>query len=290
MNALAVSCMGGLLMLAFERAVPATKLPRVPRWLFWSIALNLCQILTVIVAGRTWNRWLQAGSLLHLSVLPTWMGALIAYVFSTFVFYWWHRIRHESPFWWRFAHQIHHSASRLEILTSFYKHPAEIAINSVLSAVVTYPIMGYTTKQGALYTVLIAFGEMFYHWNVHTPRWVGHLFQRPESHRIHHQRERHSKNYADLPIWDKMFGTFSNPKNGDAIVCGYAPALEGRLGPMLLAREVDTRRLSEPISLRPTCFGCRKATRCERQIESGDPSAPAPASGGPPAKGDEPSR
>jgi sterol desaturase/sphingolipid hydroxylase (fatty acid hydroxylase superfamily) len=271
-------------MLAAERIFPATRLPRVPKWLFWSIALNLFQILTVIVAGRTWNQWLQAGSIFHLAALPTWLGALITYFFSTFVFYWWHRIRHESAFWWRIAHQIHHSASRLEILTSFYKHPAEIVINSMLSAIVTYPIMGCSTRQGACYTMLIAFGEMFYHWNIHTPRWLGHWFQRPESHRIHHQRDRHSRNYSDLPVWDKMFGTFANPKNGDAIVCGFGPPMEARLPEMIMAREVDTKRLSEPISFRPACFGCSKSVRCEQQYQVDHPSDSAPASGAPPAR------
>jgi hypothetical protein len=47
------------------------------------------------------------------------LGGLIAY----FIFYWWHRWRHESDLLWRLFHQIHHSPQRLEVITSFYKHP-----------------------------------------------------------------------------------------------------------------------------------------------------------------------
>jgi sterol desaturase/sphingolipid hydroxylase (fatty acid hydroxylase superfamily) len=264
MNTLLLSCVVGVGMLLIERVIPGTKMPKVAGWLWRAVMLNLCQIAIVIVAGVTWNEWLKGWSLLHATTWPDWIASLTTYIFSTFVFYWWHRIRHESHFWWRFAHQIHHSASRLEILTSFYKHPFEILINSVLSALLVYPIMGCSAQQGAYYTLLIAVGEMFYHWNVHTPRWLGHWFQRPESHRIHHQRDRHSKNYSDLPIWDKLFGTFSNPTNGDKVMCGFSDVRERKLTPMLLAREVETARVSEPLVFRPCCFGCEKSHRCDR--------------------------
>jgi hypothetical protein len=45
----------------------------------------------------------------------------MAYFVATFVFYWWHRWRHESAVLWRGFHQIHHSPQRLEVITSFYK-------------------------------------------------------------------------------------------------------------------------------------------------------------------------
>ena len=48
-----------------------------------------------------------------------WQGALLGYLTITFVYYWWHRARHEHPWLWRYLHQIHHSPARLEIVTSF---------------------------------------------------------------------------------------------------------------------------------------------------------------------------
>lgn len=268
MNALLISCELGLALMLTERLLPGTRMPKVAGWLWRAVVLNLCQIGIVIVAGKTWNVWVQGRSLIHATAWPDWIASFCTYVVSTVVFYWWHRVRHESPFWWRFAHQIHHSAARLEILTSFYKHPFEILVNSLLSALIVYPLMGCSTVQGGYYTLLIAAGEMFYHWNMHTPRWIGHLFQRPEPHRIHHQRDRHSKNYSDLPVWDKLWGTFSNPKNGDKIVCGFSNQLETQLPRMILAEELETARLSEPLDFRPMCLGCGKRSRCDREKDT----------------------
>lgn len=57
-------------------------------------------------------------------------------------------------------------------------------------------------------------------------------------HRIHHERGKHRCNYGDLPIWDMLFGTFSNPATVDDVECGFDPALEGQVGAMLAFRDV----------------------------------------------------
>src|SRR5438128_651613 len=116
-----------------ERFWPAMELPRVRAWWPRVLLINAIQLGITFLAGQTWNRWFAHRSLFHLGGhLGPWGSALVVYVFSTFVYYWWHRYRHESQFLWRTLHQIHHSARRLEILTSFYKHPVEIWFNSLL--------------------------------------------------------------------------------------------------------------------------------------------------------------
>jgi sterol desaturase/sphingolipid hydroxylase (fatty acid hydroxylase superfamily) len=266
-------------MVIYEKLRPATVLPEVRDWWTRAIGANVGQLVVVIVAGFTWNRWLQGYSLFHAAHWNDGVAVLVTYVVSTFLFYWWHRVRHESAFWWRWAHQIHHSVSRLEILASFYKHPFEITLDSILSAVIVFPLMGCSPWQAAFYTVLIGLGEMFYHWNIHTPRWVGVWFQRPESHRIHHQRERHTKNYGDLPLWDYLFGTYSNPKHADTIACGFAEERETRVGEMLVGKEVDVTRRPEPLDFRPACWGCRKKHLCQSALTrpEGKRSAPMAA-------------
>ena len=71
-----------------------------------------------------------------------------------------------------------------------------------------------------------------------TPYWLGFIFQRPESHCIHHQAGLHSYNYADLPLWDILFGTFRNPRAWQER-CGFGDG-EHRLSEML--RGVDVLR------------------------------------------------
>ena len=247
-----------------ERLWPAMNLPRVNAWWGRVILINSIQLGITVLAGQTWNRWFELGSLFHLKErCGDWSSALIIYLFSTFVYYWWHRYRHESQFLWRTLHQIHHSARRLEIVTSFYKHPVEILINSVLSSLIVYPLFGASVRAAGYYTVLIALGEFFYHWNIKTPLWIGFIFQRPESHRVHHQFQHHTNNFSDLPIWDMIFGTFKNPRIFKGH-CGYESWREDRFEDMLLFRDVhapNAEKLS-PLHFLPTCLGCSKRWAC----------------------------
>ena len=66
---------------------------------------------------------------------------------------------------------------------------------------------------------------------------MGVFIQRPEMHRLHHERGAHRGNYG-LPLWDLMFGTWRNPREGQ-VECGFAPEKEAQIGPMLMCRDVD---------------------------------------------------
>ncbi len=221
-----------------ERLRPGWRLPAVPTWAARVLLVNAVQLGVVLLAGVSWERWLSGRSLFELSahVSPL-AGGLIAYFIATFVFYWWHRWRHEHELLWRGFHQIHHSPQRLEVITSFYKHPGEMVVNSIIGSLLVYSLLGLSPQAGAVYTACTALGEFFYHTNIRTPRWVGYFFQRPEMHRIHHQHGRHRNNYGDITWWDMLFGTFENPKDFTA-TCGFDQARELRLRDMLLYRDV----------------------------------------------------
>jgi len=139
--------------IALERWWPANDLPRVRAWYPRVVLINVVQGPIVVIAGLTWDKWLRGTSLFHLrdhlGVVPQ---ALVAYLVSTFVYYWWHR-----------CHQLHHSPQRIEVLTSFYKHPVEIALNSFLSAAIVYAMLGVSIEAAAGYTLLTAVAEFFYH-------------------------------------------------------------------------------------------------------------------------------
>jgi sterol desaturase/sphingolipid hydroxylase (fatty acid hydroxylase superfamily) len=123
------------------------------------------------------------------------------------------------------------------VITSFYKHPGEMVVNSVIGSLLVYTLLGLSTEAAAIYTFFTAIGEFFYHTNVKTPRWVGFVFQRPEMHRIHHQHGRHKNNYGDITWWDMMFGTYENPKEWRG-TCGFDDAKEEQLAAMLAYRDV----------------------------------------------------
>ncbi|HRQ64091.1 MAG TPA: sterol desaturase family protein [Xanthomonadaceae bacterium] len=223
-----------LLMLLAERLRPGHDLPRTRLWLPRVVALNAAQVGVVYLAATTWDRWLPQFRLWDAEPLGMVGGTLAGYLAITFVFYWWHRARHEVPLLWR-LHQIHHSVARLEILATFYKHPLEILINGVMTSALLYCVVGVSPGVAALCMTVAGLGELFYHWNVRTPYWLGFVFQRPESHRRHHQRGWHRSNYSDLPVWDMLFGTFDNPRRAPPH-CGFADDREMQLGRMLLGR------------------------------------------------------
>jgi sterol desaturase/sphingolipid hydroxylase (fatty acid hydroxylase superfamily) len=229
----------GILMMAIERMGAGRNWPKVRGWWLRAVLLNSFQVGAVWLAGVGWNGWMYRHRLWSLDRLGILGGALVGYLVLTFVYYWWHRWRHESEFLWRWVHQVHHSAQRIEIITSFYKHPVEILANSVLSSAVLYLGLGVSATSASLAVLLSGIAELVYHWNVRTPYWLGYIFQRPESHCVHHQEGLHSYNYSDLPLWDLLFHTFNNPREWQ-LRCGFG-TLEHRLPEMLVGVDVNAR-------------------------------------------------
>ena len=227
----------GLTMLVVERIHPGREFPRVSGWLVRAIWINSVQVGTVIGTGLIWNRWLRFHSAWSSDGFGTLDGAILGYFAITFVYYWWHVARHRSDFLWRWLHQVHHSAQRLEVLTAFYKRPAEIVADTLIGSVLLYAVMGLPPISAAFAMLLSGLAELFYHWNVQTPYWLGFIFQRPESHLVHHQEGLHDYNYADLPLWDIVFGTFRNPREWHGR-CGLGSANEHRIVEILLGIDV----------------------------------------------------
>jgi sterol desaturase/sphingolipid hydroxylase (fatty acid hydroxylase superfamily) len=232
----------GLLMLLAELAQPGRRWPKVAGWWTRALFLNACQIATVYLAGFLWDDWMARHRLWSADSLGVTGGAIVGYLVITFVYYWWHYWRHRSPLLWRWFHQIHHSPQRIEVITSFYKHPFELIANGALSSAVLYLVVGLSSVAASQAVLLSGLAELFYHWNVRTPYWLGFIIQRPESHCVHHQEGLHHYNFADLPLWDMLFGTFRNPRHWD-VKCGFGTR-ESQLVAMLRGRDVNqTERL-----------------------------------------------
>jgi len=225
------------LFLILERILPGRTLPNSTGWYIRSLSINFIQLGITLLTGKFWLIWFGGISLLNLFALDApILEGFIGWFIGTFIFYWWHRLRHRDGFWQIF-HQIHHSASRIEILTSFYKHPVEIFTNSFITALILFPVLGVSLLAGFWYNLFAATGEYFYHANVKTPKWLRYFIQTPELHSIHHQYDVHNYNYSDLPIWDRIFGTYK-----DTVVfterCGFPQGAEQRLPEMLIFKDV----------------------------------------------------
>lgn len=223
----------------YERIRPNVELPKTRNWYLRAAVFNGCQALSAVVGTLYWDVWLREFKLLSFDHLNLEIQVLLGYVTITFVYYWWHRLRHSVPFLWRFFHQLHHSPARIEVITSFYKHPAEIVANGILSSTILYMLLGLSPEAVGLASLSTGLAELIYHMNVRTPRVMGYFFQRPEMHRIHHKRGSHHYNYSDLPIWDMLFGTFSNPAKADDPT-GFPNDHESRVNELLIGRELES--------------------------------------------------
>ena len=223
-----------LIFFALERLQPGRELLESPGWYARAVFLNAWQLGIVMLAGVSWNRWLQSWSVCNMAgAMPPVLQGFLGWFIGTFVFYWWHRARHDVTFLWRACHQIHHSPARVELLTAFYKHPIEITANSIIASALMFSVLGASVEGGAWFNVFAAVGEYFYHSNLRTPHWVGDFLQRPEHHSIHHQIDVHGFNYGDITWWDRIFGTFKDT-DGFAPRCGFPQSQEKYLGRMLL--------------------------------------------------------
>lgn len=269
-------------MFLVERWWPANDLPRVRSWWPRVVLTNAAQAGVVILLGQSWDLLMDRAADLQPWALRKHVGTAaqvgIGYITITFVYYWWHRLRHDSALFWRLCHQLHHSPRRMEVLMSFYKHPVEITLNGLLSSAVTYVLLGCSVESAALVTLATGVAELFYHWNIKTPVWLGPFFQRPESHRVHHRRHHHTHNYSDIPLWDMLFGTYQNPK-APVEKCGFDPTKEDRFTDMLAFRDVHAAGADEspPLHLLPTCLGCSKRWACHQaRITSSKPEQPSP--------------
>ncbi len=237
MTLLIITACIGIGMITIEKLWPNSTLPKTPHWWVRAIAFNLVQASVSFLGAVTWDLWLPNFKLFDISSSSILLQIFLGYLVITFNYYWWHRARHEIPFLWKWVHQIHHSPSRLEVVMSFYKHPSEILINGLLSSWILYCLLGVNPYVAAVVVSITGIAEFFYHWNISTPHWLGYFIQRPESHRVHHQRDVHYYNFSDLPVWDMLFGTFKNPQICPLEV-GFKLEQELSLNEMLKGRKV----------------------------------------------------
>lgn len=190
------------------------------------------------VAGL-WGAVFEGISLLDLSGLGAIGGAVIGVLVYEFFHYWYHRYAHQSNWLWRAGHQMHHSAESLDAFGAYYLHPLDAAIFTSIGSLVFFPLLGVTMEAGVIGTLFLTFNAMFQHANIRTPQWLGYFIQRPEMHNVHHARGIHRYNYADLPLWDMVFGTFLNPKTVSKLATGFYTGASARIGAMLIGRDVS---------------------------------------------------
>jgi sterol desaturase/sphingolipid hydroxylase (fatty acid hydroxylase superfamily) len=253
-----------------EALFPARVLPPIPGHRMRA----LCALGAYFLVSSYLPYWvsplLEPLRIADLSSLGTWGGGLCALlVYQTFA-YAWHRSMHRFDALFRAVHQLHHSAERLDVPSAFLFGPFDM-IGWTLVSTVALSLVGVTPAATVAFVLGTSFLSTFQHANVRTPRWLGYLIQRPESHSHHHARGVHADNYADLPIFDMLFGTFENPASF-APATGYYDGASARIGDMLMLRDVSAPKSLAPESLAP---GRRQASRALADATPQRSKAPA---------------
>ena len=214
---------------------------------FWRLRATLVTIATFYLAGYVAVFWATVLGDFHLldgSGLGTWGGALAGILVYELGHYWYHRAAHEIDWLWRAGHQMHHSAESLDAFGAYYLHPFDTLMFTTVSSLVFFPLLGLTMEAGVIGALFLTFNAMFQHMSVSTPRWLGYIIQRPESHSLHHGRGIHRYNYSDLPLWDMIFGTFRNPETFQQ-QHGFYKGGSARIAEMLAFRDVSVPREGE---------------------------------------------
>ncbi|HTQ48167.1 MAG TPA: sterol desaturase family protein [Polyangiaceae bacterium] len=226
--------------LVLERLRPARAQQRVPWWLMKGIAF--------FVGGMALNALLPAlilvaigdRSLLHLQSLGTFGGALLVILLGDLLGYWIHRGLHSSEPVWRWTHQLHHSAERMDMAGAAFFHPLDSVAQGVIPSVAIVALLGVTPMAAAVGGFAGFVLGVAPHMNVRTPAWLGYVFQRPEMHAVHHERGVHAYNYGVLALSDLVFRTWRNPRTFPEGAFGFWDGASSKIGRMLMGRDVTT--------------------------------------------------
>ena len=234
-------------LLVCETLFPARPLPRVRSWWLQGAAAFLTFFFVSAYVPLWLSPYLAPLALWDASALGTFGGGLAALMLYELLAYGYHRALHSSDVLFRSFHQMHHSAERLDVSGAFWFSPLDMLGFTCMSTL-ALSLIGFTPGAITAFALANTLLAVFQHTNLRTPRWLGYIVQRPESHSHHHARLVHRDNYADLPIIDLLFGTFVNPRDF-APEQGYYLGASQRVPEMLLCRDV-TSPASAPLDLR----------------------------------------
>jgi sterol desaturase/sphingolipid hydroxylase (fatty acid hydroxylase superfamily) len=227
-----------LLGVAIEHTWPARPYPHVRWWRVSCIAFSLGGSVVAVSSRAGLDALIGDFHLVDGRSLGLW-GIPIAVGGLTLAFYILHRsFLHKFDWSFRWIHQLHHSAERVDVWGANFGHPFQIVLQAIIVATIMKVTFGFEHAVIAWTTAILVFLNTFQHLNIRTPHWVGYFMQRPESHNIHHQRGVHAYNYSDLPLWDILFGTFNNPRDLDIVEVGYHDKASRQIGAMLIGRDV----------------------------------------------------
>ncbi|MCF6435904.1 sterol desaturase family protein [Pseudoalteromonas sp. MMG022] len=140
---------------------------------------------------------------------------LAAFILQDFLYYWFHRASHHCNWLWA-AHVVHHSSINMNFSTAMRQSLFYPMVGMWLFWLPLI-LLGYSPELVMTIVALNLAYQFFVH-TEHAPelKWFGKIFNTPTHHCLHHAHNACyvDKNFAGvLIIWDKLFGTFVQPKS-----------------------------------------------------------------------------
>lgn len=173
------------------------------------------------IYSAVWSHW-------RLATLPdnsVWVW-LFALLFYDFCYYWVHRFDHEVAVMWA-SHVVHHSSEYYNLSTAL----RQTSSGWLLGWIFYLPM----ALCGISPLVMVGVGliDLLYQYWVHTEMvgrlgWLDRVFVTPSNHRVHHGQNDYciDRNYGGILIlWDRLFGTFVDERDGERIVYGVRTPL-----------------------------------------------------------------
>lgn len=181
---------------------------------------TLFYVVVVAQAAQFLNRWvgLRGPWPAFFGEWPLWARLVLYLVIADFGAYWMHRFVHLRPFWR--IHRWHHLPVRLYWLAGTRSSILQQTLFN-LPYIFASPLLDVSPWwiASGLF-IMTAVTNSWMHMNVRWQLgWLDWLIVTPRSHEIHHstQPEHYRSNYGVLlSVWDRIFGTFTSPRQVDA--------------------------------------------------------------------------
>ena len=141
----------------------------------------------------------------------TWWAWLLLVFGEDLSYYWFHRISHQSRYFWA-SHVVHHSSRHYNLGTAL----RQTWTGDLTGGFIFWlwlPLIGFHP----VWVMLQQSISLLYQFWIHTeaidklPRPIEFLFNTPSHHRVHHASDPKylDRNHAGIfIIWDRLFGTF----------------------------------------------------------------------------------
>lgn len=199
---------------------------RLDIWAFIFAQARLMGILSILfsfgiyfLANRFLNEHFSSYNLYaRVAEVSTVLAAIMFILAFTYFDYWNHRILHNKFLWP--IHRFHHSATELNLITSYRNHPADGFITP-FTRTLPIALIGAPPNFAFYFFALNAFYQLVVHVNEDFSwGWFGkYILLSPLHHRVHHScvPGHFDKNYGILAVWDHLHGTY-HPETSEAVL------------------------------------------------------------------------